>query len=104
MKLTHRRTAGDTYPIRLIIKRKVNNLLVVVPITGATGTFNFKNVSKGKQTIEGIITDGPNGEIEFPPTAEQVDEDGSYTFNVRIVIDGKVSTSARGELILEDDL
>lgn len=100
----HRRVAGDTYPLKATIRVKEGNDLVPVDITGSTGTFNFKNTSAGKQTIDGTVTDGPNGKIEFAPAEGQMDADGSYSYNIKMLIAGKVTTFAKGELILEDDL
>ena len=96
----HRRTVGDTYPIKAIITKNK----APVDITGATGEFNFKKGSGSKQTITGEITDGAGGAIQFTPTAEQVTEDGSYKFNIKITQGSTVTTYLKGDLILEDDL
>ena len=61
---THRRTVGDTYPLKATITKNGEP----VDITGAVGTFNFKKASGAKITIDGTITDGAGGAIEFTPT------------------------------------
>ena len=104
LNTTHRRTVGDTYPIKATIKIVVDDVAEVVDISGASGTFNFKNSTKSKQTLTGTVTDGPNGKIEFPLTDEQVDTDGTYSYNLKMTIGGKITTFAKGSLILEDDL
>lgn len=96
----HYRTVGDTYPL----KAKIVKNGVAVNITGATGTFNFKNNTTDKTTIAGVITDGPGGAIEFTPTTEQVSIDATYRFNIKIDQSGVITTYLKGQLILEDDL
>lgn len=104
MTKEHRRTVGDTYPIKAIIKVKVDDTVNIVDITGAIGEFNFKNTAKGKITLVGVVVNGPAGEIHFTPTAAQVDSDGTYNYNLKITQDGVVTTYKKGQLILEDDL
>ena len=97
---THRRTVGDTYPLKATITKNGEP----VDITGASGTFNFKKASGELISIVGVITDGPGGAIQFSPTADQVVTDGRYKFNIKLTQDGIVTTYLKGELILEDDI
>ncbi len=100
MSVKHRRTVGDTYPMRSTVTK--NNS--PVDITNATCTFNFKNGSNEKETINGTIIDGPGGIVEFTPTPEQVAEDGAYNFNIKVEVNGTITTYLKGQLLLEDDL
>ncbi len=96
----HYRTVGDTYPLKATITKNGE----AVDISSASGSFNFKKASGDKITIVGVITDGPGGKIQFTPSVDQVNVDGTYKFNIKITQDTVVTTYLKGELILEDDL
>lgn len=100
MSVKHRRTVGDTYPLKSTVTKNGEP----VDITGSTCTFNFKNGTIAKTTIAGAVVDGPGGVVEFTPTTEQVSSDGTYSFNIKVQTGTVITTYLKGELILEDDL
>lgn len=56
--------------------------------------------------LSGVITDGPNGVVEFAPTAMQADQTpGTYFYDIQQTNGGGViRTIIRGEYVIEQDI
>lgn len=107
MQITRKR--GDTYP---------DEFTVINPVTGAPANITgcaFKltvNTARNPQDatgqlyqVEGEITSGQNGVVQFSPTDEQVDRVGYFYFDIEMVDTfGKKHTLVKDRYIYEQDI
>lgn len=102
------RARGDTYA----------NIVVVTDAVGAavdiTGYSFLMTIDPSKAPVDntnnlfqltGIITDAPNGRVEFEPTAIQTDLVGSYFYDIQMTDDaGRIRTIATGKYKFVQDI
>lgn len=56
-------------------------------------------------SVNGAVTDGPNGRVTFQPTTTDTDiEIGEYTYDVQMTLNGSVRTILRGSFVVEQDI
>lgn len=103
------RARGDSFADEFIIKDKNR---VVIPITGfsflltvdpsPTPTGSGNNVFQ----LTGVITDGPNGVVEFSPTTTESDvTPQTYFYDIQQTDGGgKVRTIAKGPYDITQDI
>lgn len=104
------RVRGDNYPFRFQIFQKDG----VTPevITGFTFTMTVDpevdpvNATNNLFQLSGVITDGPNGKVEFRPTLLNMDlTPDTYFYDVQMIDDGPYTrTPVRGKLNIEQDI
>ncbi len=102
------RHRGDTTVIQRTI---TGNTGAVLNINGWNLVLTLNSVAmpvdaSGQMAqIIGVITDGLNGVVEFPPEAADVDRVGSFFFDIQAVDGGGVvSTIDHGQFILNQDI
>lgn len=85
---------------------------VAINVTGYTFTLtvderrNPTNASTQVVQIEATLVDAPNGEIEFPWTANQANQaPGTYYYDIQMEdAGGLLSTLAKGEYVFVQDI
>lgn len=103
------RKRGDTYADEFILKSKRTKQ--PIDITG----FSFKLTVNTKAAptasdppefqIDGTITDGPNGKVEFAPTDADVDRVGKFYYDIQMVdAAGRKRTLVSGRYVLTQDI
>lgn len=104
-----KRFRGDTYNIKAYVKKADG--VTPQPITGWTFKFtcsDHENPIAGytpKYQIDGTITDGDNGELEFEFTSTEADFVGTYYWDVQVTDGGgKKATLDKGRLVYEQDI
>ena len=93
------RKRGDTYANEFIIKDSAGT---VIDITGYSFTLtvdpqkNPTDDSNNLFQLAGNITDGPNGAVEFAPSAVQADQEpGTYYYDLQMTdLSGAIRTVA----------
>ena len=102
------RHRGDTTPIEVTITDSAG---AAVPITGYAFTLSVSATSSAPETADylfqstGSITDAIAGTVEFPISAADADNVGSYWYDVEMVdASAKVKTIADGVFQLDQDV
>ena len=54
--------------------------------------------------INGVITDGPNGVVEFPFTGGEDDNVGDYFYDIQMVQGGIKDTVMEGSFVMSEDI
>ncbi len=102
------RRRGDTFPhvIQLIDKGSGDP----IDITGDSFQLAV-DASKEPATssnnimqLTGVITDGPDGTVEFSPSAGEADNVGNFFYDIERTVGGKVRTIENGKFILKQDI
>ena len=101
------RTRGDTYRIR----RTVKAAGVAIPITDWTFKLTINKVAKPADEtdqvaqIAGVITDALNGVVDFTPQAADVENIGSFFYDIEAIDSGgEKVTLAKGQFIIAQDI
>lgn len=107
MKIT--RTRGDTYPDQITVLSQATG--EPINITGysfaLTVDANSDPVSSATNlySLVGVIIDGPNGVVEFSPSAVQADLVGEYFYDIQMTdTNGKKRTIVKGRYVYEQDV
>lgn len=103
------RKRGDTYADEFVIKSAATQL--PVDITGCSFLMTLDSQkspldsSTNIYQLVGVVLDGPGGRVNFAPTAEQANRQGSYYYDVQMIdTAGRKRTVALAQYFYKQDI